>query len=328
MGIITDSEKRNGNGKFLSVLLRIVFAVLIATMVFSVAGCNTSTNDDDKPLTPISFTLSEYDETEYNLKVGDKESITFYLSVFEASQEDLQIVNSNEQVVSCTFKSVHAVSGKKLAILNITAKAEGKASISLRDVANDTKSTEIKFNVASAEPSEDETESKYANYTVYVNFSGSKFHFKKDCAGPTATTTSYGQALKMNKTPCNKCAMYLDEEVHFVGGADDSQIGQRPTVGSNPELENCVENLCISYNENWSQNRFDGQITASVYNTTVTVVHKINGTSTDYYDYQSGRYDEEIATVISEIKSYFENNIQDILEITVEVNVETRFEVN
>lgn len=321
----TIAEPKN---KAFSVVLEIIFLLLIVSMVFSITGCdNTTKEDDDTPTPPISFTLSEYDKTDYSLVVGDKETITFYLSVFEAEQEDLEIVNSNAEVITCTFKSVHAVSGKKLAILNVTAKAEGEASIHLKDVNNNTKSEEIKFSVSPTEPSQ-ETESKYANYTVYVNFSGSKFHFRKACAGETATATSYGQALKMNKTPCSKCAMYLDEETHFVGGTDDSQIGQRPTVGSNPELENCVENLCISYNENWSQNKFDGQLTATVNNTTVYIIHTIAGTSTGYYDFQSGAYDDEISTVIAEIKSYFENNIQDMLEITVDVTIETRFEVN
>lgn len=322
----TITEQKN---RAFSVVLEIIFLLLIVSMVFSIAGCdNTTKEDDDTPTPPISFTLSEYDKTDYSLVVGDKETITFYLSVFEAEQEDLEIVNSNAEVITCTFKSVHAVSGKKLAILNVTAKAEGEASICLKDINNNTNSAEIKFSVAPTEPSQEESESKYANYTVYVNFSGSKFHFKKACAGETATTTSYGQALKMNKTPCSKCAMYLDEEVHFVGGADDSQIGQRPTVGSNPELENCVENLCISYNDNWSQDKFDGQLTATVNNTTVYVIHTIGGTSSEYYDFQSGAYDDEISAVIAEIKSYFENNIQDMLEITVDVSIDTRFEVN
>ena len=59
MKMKTITEPKN---KAFSVVLEIIFLLLIVSMVFSIAGCdNTTKEDDDTPTPPISFTLSEYD---------------------------------------------------------------------------------------------------------------------------------------------------------------------------------------------------------------------------------------------------------------------------
>ena len=40
---------------------------------------------------------------------------------------------------------------------------------------------------------------------VYVNETGSKYHYDSDCAGKTAYSVTLSKALSMGRTPCSKC---------------------------------------------------------------------------------------------------------------------------
>ena len=144
--------------------------------------------------------MSQYDSTETQIEVGQLDSITFYVLPFKTEQDDLEIVNSNDEIAFCTFKSVHAVSGKKLAIINIKGKTAGETTLYLKEKNGTIQSCTIHITVI------EKVEEIDNSRTVYVNYSGDKYHFSKSCAGNSATETTLNQAKKTGKEPCSKCA--------------------------------------------------------------------------------------------------------------------------
>ncbi len=182
----------------------VVLCVVIALIVI---GCVCIAkfgipNENKEPTTPeeMEFSLSQYDSTETEIEVGQLDSITFYVLPFKTTQDDLEIVNSNDEVATCTFKSVHAVSGKKLAIINIKGKTEGVTTLYLKEKNGTIQSCSIQIKVI------EKIEEVDNSRTVYVNYSGDKYHFSKSCAGNSATETTLNKAKKMGKDPCSKCA--------------------------------------------------------------------------------------------------------------------------
>ena len=181
---------------FLCGLVALIVIGCICIAKFGIPG------EDKGPTTPVQmeFSLSQYDSTETEIEVGQLDSITFYVLPFKTTQDDLEIVNSNDEVATCTFKSVHAVSGKKLAIINIKGKTVGETTLYLKEKNGTIQSCSIQITVI------EKIEEVDNSRTVYVNYSGDKYHFSRSCAGDSATETTLNKARKMGKDPCSKCA--------------------------------------------------------------------------------------------------------------------------
>lgn len=181
---------------FLFGLVALIVIGCICVAKFGIPG------EDKGPTTPVQmeFSLSQYDSTETQIEVGQLDSITFYVLPFKTEQDDLEIVNSNDEIAFCTFKSVHAVSGKKLAIINIKGKTVGETTLYLKEKNGTNQSCTIHITVI------EKVEEVDNSRTVYVNYSGDKYHFSKSCAGNSATETTLNQAKKTGKKPCSKCA--------------------------------------------------------------------------------------------------------------------------
>ena len=166
----------------------------------------------------------------------------------------------------------------------------------------------LKDNTESSTPPSDsenqttEIETNYPNFKVWVNTTGDKFHFDQSCAGRTATLTTYALALNMRKEPCSKCAIYLNEEIVYI---------------KDVALENIVNNLALSHNENWASQtlpEFENIVDCEIdhLNKIVTVNYKITITADKRNDFESGFYDDMIDSAIASVGSFFEINIVDM----------------
>ena len=169
--------------------------LLISTFVSSLVGCSTS--EPSKPDGPIEFSLSQYSEIELEVEIDKYDSVTFYLLPFEATEEDLEIVNSNDDVAECTFYT-NAVAGKKIAVINIKGISEGNTTVYLKDRNSTSISDSVNITVFKKEEEVDNSR------IVYANLNGDKYHYSKSCAGKSAYETTL-KKVERYKEPCSKC---------------------------------------------------------------------------------------------------------------------------
>ena len=188
----TVRSKQTGCAKF---LLAVFIIVAVVGIIVSIAN----NGKDPKPATPVEFSLSQYSHTETKVELNTLETVTFYLLPFDTTEEDLEIVNSNNEIATCTFKSVHAVAGEKLAVIYIKGIAEGTTTMYLKDKNSTSQSESIEITVFKKEEEVDNSRK------VYINYSGDKYHFSKSCAGQSAYESTLNK-VKNYKEPCSKCA--------------------------------------------------------------------------------------------------------------------------
>ena len=188
----TARSKQTGCAKF---LLAVFIIVAVVGIIVSIAN----NGKDPKPAAPVEFSLSQYSHTETKVELNTLETVTFYLIPFDTTEEDLEIVNSNNEIATCTFKSVHAVAGEKLAVIYIKGLAEGTTTMYLKDKNSTSQSESIQITVFKKEEEVDNSRK------VYINYSGDKYHFSKSCAGQSAYESTLNK-VKNYKEPCSKCA--------------------------------------------------------------------------------------------------------------------------
>lgn len=167
-------------------------------------------------------------------------------------------------------------------------------------IKNDNQQTNPPSNEDENQTSDIET--NYPNFKVWVNNAGDKFHFDQSCAGKTATETTYALVLNMRKEPCDMCATYPDEKIVYI---------------KDVYLENVVNNLALSHNENWASQilpKFVNVVVCDIdhLNKIVTVNYEIIITSDKRDDFENGVYNDIIDTAIASVDSFFENNIADM----------------
>ena len=170
--------------------------LLIFTVLTSLVGCS-STNSTDKPNTPIEFSLSQYSETEVKVEVGEYSRVNFYVLPFDTTDEDLELVNSNEEVAECSFW-LNGVAGEKIVVINIKGVSEGSTTMYLKDKNSTSQSISIDITVFKVEEEVDNSR------TVYLNLNGEKYHYSKSCAGKSAYSTTLNKVPKY-VGPCSKC---------------------------------------------------------------------------------------------------------------------------
>ena len=169
--------------------------LLVSIVVSSFSGCSSS--NTSKPKAPIEFSLSQYSHTESEIEIGEYDRVNFYVLPFATSDEDLELVNSNDEVVESSFWT-NAVAGEKIVVINVKGLSEGTATIYLKDKNSTSKSDSIKITVFKVEEEVDNSR------TVYLNLNGNKYHYRKSCAGKSAYATTLNK-VPTYVEPCSKC---------------------------------------------------------------------------------------------------------------------------
>lgn len=162
------------------------------------SGCSSS--ESSKPNTPVEFSLSEYSDSEIEVAVDEWDSVNFYLLPFDTTDEDLEIVNSDNNIAECNFWT-NAAAGNKICIINIKGLAEGVTTVYLKDKNSTSESARITITVFQEEEEEEEVDN---SRTVYINLNGDKYHYSKECAGKSAQESTLNKVIR-SKEPCSKC---------------------------------------------------------------------------------------------------------------------------
>ena len=170
--------------------------LLISIVLSAFVGC--SSGDSSKQNIPIEFSLSQYSEPDVKVEVGEYNRVNFYLLPFDTTDEDFEIVNSNEEVAECSFWT-NEVAGEKIVVINIKGVSEGTTTMYLKDKNSTSQSTSINITVFKVEEEVDNSR------TVYLNLNGEKYHYSKSCAGKSAYATTLNKVPKY-VGPCSKCA--------------------------------------------------------------------------------------------------------------------------
>ena len=131
---------------FVAILVLIVFMILVSR--FSSTG-STSTKSN-QPVAPIEFSLNQYSKNEVEIEVGKYGRVTFDVLPFDTTEDGVEIINSNESVVECDLWTVSSEGVKKV-VINLKGKAEGSATISLKDKNSASQSVSINITVVKLE---------------------------------------------------------------------------------------------------------------------------------------------------------------------------------
>lgn len=160
---------------------------------------NTTHRTQEKSSAQQSVTLSQYNTTELSIEVNEHDDLTFYLEPSSIKMEDIEIINSNDSVALCILQDVRSVPTGRIAIVSYRGIAEGTAELYVKIKNSETQSEVISISVNPHKPEAD------SSRTVYLNYSGSKYHYSRACAGETAYESTLNQALRKFKEPCSKC---------------------------------------------------------------------------------------------------------------------------
>ena len=88
----------------------------------------------------------------------------------------------------------------KKVVITYAGLSVGQSTFYLKDKNSDARSCDITIMVEEKEEEVDNSR------TVYVNYSGDKYHYSKSCAGTSAYETTLNKAKASYKEPCSKCA--------------------------------------------------------------------------------------------------------------------------
>lgn len=148
-----------------------------------------------------SFVLSEYDSTDMSIAVDDHDTLVIYVTPSDIETEDIELIVENSDVARCLVQDVYNVAGKRLIKISYRGMAIGETTLYVKDKNSEKTSDVIHLSVTEKElPPEDNSR------TVYLNYSGEKYHFSKSCAGKSAYESTLNQAIKRGKEPCSNCA--------------------------------------------------------------------------------------------------------------------------
>lgn len=170
--------------------------VLVISLI--VIGCGQAS---EKKITTVeSFTLSEYDTTEIEVQIDEHDTISIYILPSTIDKEDVELVNSNEEIALCILQDVRGVPTGNMAIVSYRGMSVGEATIYLKDKNSEKKSEEIHISVIEKIVEQDNSPK------VFLNREGDKYHYSESCAGNSAYESTLNAALKLRKEACSKCA--------------------------------------------------------------------------------------------------------------------------
>lgn len=188
--------QRKGKSGKLGGFFKIVVALVILLYIVAFV---ISAKSNKKPEQEASFELGEYTNQEYEINLDDHKQISFYAYPSKLDEEDIELVNSDEEVAKCLIQKVHLVNGKNVVTVSIVPLNCGEISLYLQTKDGTAKSEEVKISI-----SEQETEADNSR-TVYLNYEGKKYHYSSSCAGKSCYASTLNQAVKLGKKPCSKC---------------------------------------------------------------------------------------------------------------------------
>ena len=142
-------------------IIFVIFCIIIGT-----SSCSSSKVEKEKA--PIVFSLSQYCETDIEVEIGRYNTATFDLQPFEVTDEDLEIVNSNNEIAECTFYT-NAVAGGKIAVINIKGLAAGSSTVYLKDKNSESKTCNINIPVPKEEIDNSRTKTRWDGSVVLVS---------------------------------------------------------------------------------------------------------------------------------------------------------------
>lgn len=191
------AKKRNGKPSKLSLIFTVCFLLLAIIFVITLVVSSKSNNKEPEE---TYFELGEYTEQNYELVLGEHKQINFYVYPSRMNEENIEVVNTDENIAKCLIQKMSLVKGKKVITVSIVPQNIGEITLYLQTKDKSVKSDEIHVNVSEKAVEEDN------NRTVYLNYEGSKYHFSSSCAGKSSYESTLNQALKLGKEPCSKCA--------------------------------------------------------------------------------------------------------------------------
>lgn len=187
----------------------IIFVGLIVSAI--VAGSiNSNKEPEHTPIESFALDYKYYDENitlvlgdnSGFMDYGDWDTLLFYVKPSNVELEDIEIVNSNNEVLRCWIdKSLNDPETHSLkVIVGYEGLKVGESTFHLKDKNSAARSCDITIKVEEKEEEVDNSR------TVYVNYSGDKYHYSKSCAGNSAYETTLNKAKASYKEPCSKCA--------------------------------------------------------------------------------------------------------------------------
>lgn len=191
------AKKRNGKPSRLSLIFTLCFLLLAIIFVIALVVSSKSNNKEPEE---TYFELGEYTEQNYELVLGEHKQINFYVYPSRMREENIEVVNTDENIAKCLIQKMNLVKGKKVITVSIVPQNIGETTLYLQTKDESVKSDEIHVTVSEKVVEEDNSR------TVYLNYEGSKYHFSSSCAGKSSYESTLNQALKLGKEPCSKCA--------------------------------------------------------------------------------------------------------------------------
>ena len=195
--------------KVISAAIVIVFVGLIVAAI--VAG-NINSNKEPEPTLIESFALDyKYYGENMTLVLGDNsgfmdygdwDTLHFFVSPSNIEEDDIEIINSNNNVLRVSIRNsmYDSETNSKKVVITYAGLSVGQSTFYLKDKNSDARSCDITITVEEKEEDVDNSR------TVYVNYSGDKYHYSKSCAGASAYETTLNKAKASYKEPCSKCA--------------------------------------------------------------------------------------------------------------------------
>ena len=196
--------------------VKVIFAaiviIFVGLIVAAIVAGSINSNKEPEP-TPIESFALDYKYYDENMTLvlgdnsgfmdyGDWDTLHFFVSPSDIKEEDIEIINSNNDVLRVSIKSskYDSETGTKLVVVSYAGLSVGESTFYLKDKNSDARSCDITITVEEKEEEVDNSR------TVYVNYSGDKYHYSKSCAGTSAYETTLNKAKASYKEPCSKCA--------------------------------------------------------------------------------------------------------------------------
>lgn len=198
--------------KAAKVIFAVIAVIFVGLIVTTIIAGNINSKKEPEP-TPIESFALDYKYYQENMTLvlgdnsgymdfGDWDTLHFFVSPSDIEEDDIEIINSNNNVLRVSIRNsmYDSETDTKKVVITYAGLSVGQSTFYLKDKNSDTRSCDITITVEEKEEEVDNSR------TVYVNYSGDKYHYSKSCAGTSAYETTLNKAKASYKEPCSKCA--------------------------------------------------------------------------------------------------------------------------
>ena len=169
-------------------------ALVLILIVNGLIGCKSK-----EAVKIESFTLSKNDSLSNNVIVGESDEVTFYVTPTDIDEKNIELVTENPSVAKCLIQDVRLVNGKRIVIVSFYGLMPGQTLFYIKDTNGEVQSEKISVVVQEAKEVVDNSR------MVYLNHSGSNYHYSSECAGKSSYESTLNKAEALGKEPCSKC---------------------------------------------------------------------------------------------------------------------------